>query len=70
MGGVLILAAILFAGVLWLDFSSPFPWILIATLIWFGMMGWLDDYLKLRKKNHRGLTSKQKLFLQALLLSY
>jgi phospho-N-acetylmuramoyl-pentapeptide-transferase len=66
MGGVLILTAILFSGLFWLDFSSPFTWILVVATLWFGLLGGVDDYLKLKRKNHKGLTAKKKFFFQVL----
>lgn len=67
MGGLLILTAILIAGVLWLDFTSVFSYILLFTIVWLGALGAIDDYLKLRKKNSKGLSAKKKFFFQVLL---
>lgn len=67
MGGILILTAILISSLLWLDLTNLFSWILIITTIWLGCLGAVDDYLKLKRKNSRGLSSRKKFFLQVLL---
>jgi len=64
MGGALILFSVLVAGLLWLDLSSPYSWILIFTMIVLGVLGGWDDYLKLRYKSHAGLSPKKKLLVQ------
>jgi len=64
MGGVLILVAMLIAMMLWMDLTSSFTLILFLTTIYFGIIGGYDDYLKLKYKNARGLSSKKKFFFQ------
>lgn len=66
MGGVLILGALLFSLLLWMDLQSVFTWILFATTVWIGGIGAYDDFLKLKYKNSRGLKGKKKLFFQVL----
>ncbi len=61
MGGILIVAAVLFSTLLWGNLTNPFMWILILTVFWFGGVGFLDDWLKLRSKSSRGLTSFTKM---------
>jgi len=69
MGGILILGAMLFSLVLWMDMSSVFTWILCFTTIWIGGIGAYDDFLKLKYKNSRGLAGKKKLAFQVLFAS-
>jgi phospho-N-acetylmuramoyl-pentapeptide-transferase len=64
MGGVLIILSLLFSSILWLDFSYPHAWILVATLIVLGGLGAYDDYLKLKHHNAKGISSKTKFFSQ------
>ncbi len=66
MGGILILFSMLLALVLWMDWTSPFTWILGIATIWLGLIGGIDDYLKMKYKNSRGLSGKRKLFMQTL----
>ena len=47
MGGGLILVAMGLGTLLWADLSSRFVWILLATTLGFGLVGFYDDYLKL-----------------------
>jgi phospho-N-acetylmuramoyl-pentapeptide-transferase len=67
MGGILILAAVLVAMVLWMDWRSSVTWVLAGSLVWLGCLGAYDDYLKIRYKNARGLRSRWKFVGQLLL---
>jgi phospho-N-acetylmuramoyl-pentapeptide-transferase len=67
MGGLLILAAILVAMLLWMDWSNSICWVLAGALIWLGCLGAYDDSLKVRKRNAAGLRSRYKFFGQLIL---
>ncbi len=67
MGGLLILASILFATLLWGDLSNHYLWIVLIVTVGFGLIGWLDDYLKISRKNSKGLPARWKYFLQSVL---
>lgn len=64
MGGGLILVSMLISLLCWMDLSAPFTWILALTTLWFGITGGIDDYLKRKKKNWKGLSARSKLLLQ------
>ncbi len=64
MGGILILASLLLSLFLWMDLKSPLTLILFATTVVIGTLGSIDDYLKLRYKNKKGLSGKGKLLIQ------
>ncbi|MGE5236490.1 MAG: phospho-N-acetylmuramoyl-pentapeptide-transferase [Acidobacteriota bacterium] len=64
MGGVLILAAIVVPVLLWGDLTEPLVWVITATTIAFGAIGFLDDYLKVRRGRNLGLLAKEKFGLQ------
>ena len=64
MGGILILAAIFFSCLCWGDLESKFLWILLFIISSFGIIGFLDDYLKLKNQSSDGLSSIGKLFWQ------
>ncbi len=66
MGGVLILIAILVPTVLWSDPANPFVWVAVFSTLAFGAIGFADDYIKVVKRRSLGLTSRQKIFFQAL----
>lgn len=66
MGGILILVSMLIALVLWMDLRSPFTLILAIATVWLGFLGGIDDYLKMKHKNSKGLPAKKKFGLQLL----
>ncbi len=55
MGGALILLAFLISVLLWQDLSSSYTWIVVFSAIGFGLLGFVDDLLKITKKNSNGL---------------
>ncbi|MFQ5681402.1 MAG: phospho-N-acetylmuramoyl-pentapeptide-transferase [Candidatus Omnitrophota bacterium] len=67
MGGVLIIAAIVFAVVLWGDLGSPYILLALLSLLWLGLVGFRDDYLKWSGIAPGGLRAKDKLLWQGLL---
>ncbi len=64
MGGILIIVAIVFSVLLWQDIRSPYTWVGLFALIGFGGIGFADDYLKIVKKNSKGLPARAKLVFQ------
>jgi phospho-N-acetylmuramoyl-pentapeptide-transferase len=66
MGGGLILVAMGLGTLLWADLSSRFVWILLATTLGFGLIGFYDDYLKLVVGNSKGLAARYKYLAQSL----
>jgi phospho-N-acetylmuramoyl-pentapeptide-transferase len=67
MGGLLILVGIVFSTLLWADLTNPYIWVLLMVTISFGSLGALDDYLKIKHNNSRGISSKMKFFFQIIL---
>jgi len=66
MGGVLILSSVIISALLWGNLSSIYLWILILVVIFFGAIGFFDDYLKLVLKHPKGLRAKHKFALQSI----
>ncbi len=66
MGGVLILFTTFLSSVLWCRSSNPQVWLVAATMLFMGGIGFMDDWLKLREKNSKGLKEWQKMSLQGL----
>ena len=60
MGGILIVASILASALLWTRWTVSSVWIALATFLSFGIVGFLDDSIKLRSKSSRGLSSLTK----------
>ena len=72
MGGLIILAAIIIPVLLWADLSNQYIQISLAATILLGLIGFYDDYLKVVKKNPKGLVGRKKLlgqFAVALLIA-
>lgn len=67
MGGGLILFSILVAGFLWFDITSPLVWATLIITFSFGLIGYVDDYLKISKKNTKGLSGRLRLTLEFLI---
>ena len=66
MGGVIIISAIVISTVLWSDLSNRFVQLCLLTIIWLGCIGFVDDYIKLKKKSS-GLRALTKLFGQLII---
>ncbi len=64
MGGLLVIGTTLVPTLLWGDLGNTYVWLAMATMLTFGLVGWLDDYLKFRKKRSLGLIARYKLVLQ------
>lgn len=64
MGGGLILLGITVPVLLWSDLSNVFVWVALLTTLACGAIGYVDDYLKVIRKNPKGLSGKKKLFFQ------
>ena len=64
MGGLMILIAVIVSTLLWVDLSNAYTWIVLMVTVGFGLVGFGDDYLKLTKRNPKGLSGKLKLVAQ------
>lgn len=67
MGGIIIIFATLFPVLLFADISNIYILLLIATMLWMGFIGFMDDYIKVFKKNKAGLQGKFKVIGQVVL---
>jgi len=64
MGGALILLALVISTVLWADPQNVMVWVVTAITASYGVIGWIDDALKIRSKSSGGLSARWKLLLQ------
>ncbi|MEE4137501.1 MAG: phospho-N-acetylmuramoyl-pentapeptide-transferase [Desulforhopalus sp.] len=64
MGGLLILAAIALATLLWARLDIPLVWLVLFVTLFYGAIGAIDDWRKISRKNSRGLSARWKLLLQ------
>lgn len=64
MGGSLILLSLVVSTLLWADLSNHYVWIFLSITTFFGAVGFIDDYLKIKEKGSKGLPGRWKLILQ------
>jgi len=64
MGGLMILTALVVSMLLWMNLANPFVWACLGVTIGFGIIGFLDDYDKVTKRSHKGLSGKVRLLLE------
>ena len=64
MGGVLIIFSVSVATLLWADLTEIYVWLVLAVVLSFGAIGFVDDYRKLVKADSTGLSARQKLAAQ------
>ncbi len=67
MGGALILIAIALSTLLWSDLTNRYVWVVLLTTLAFGLVGWVDDYRKLIRKDPKGLVARWKYFWQTII---
>lgn len=61
MGGTLILLALTTATLLWADLTNGFVWVVLVVTLGYGLVGFVDDYLKLTRRSSGGLPGRVKL---------
>jgi phospho-N-acetylmuramoyl-pentapeptide-transferase len=67
MGGLLILAAIMLSVLLWADLTNRYVWVTLFVLVSFGVIGFVDDYRKVIRKDAKGLIARWKYFWQSVI---
>ena len=67
MGGLLIIGATLIPTLLWGNLGNSYVWLGMGTMFFFGLVGFLDDYLKFKKKRSLGLIARNKFIFQIVL---
>ncbi|WP_242112290.1 phospho-N-acetylmuramoyl-pentapeptide-transferase [Luteimonas aquatica] len=66
MGGALILITVLLSVLLWGDLRNRYVWLVLTVMLAFGAIGWLDDWIKIVKRDPNGLKSRWKYLLQSI----
>ncbi|OIQ00153.1 MAG: phospho-N-acetylmuramoyl-pentapeptide-transferase [Zetaproteobacteria bacterium CG2_30_46_52] len=67
MGGLLILSTLTLTTLLWADLENMFIWLALMVTLGYGLIGWLDDQMKIKYQNPKGLAGRWKLLLQILI---
>ncbi|MDR3532553.1 MAG: phospho-N-acetylmuramoyl-pentapeptide-transferase [Rhodopila sp.] len=67
MGGLLILGSLTISTLLWVDLRSGYVWAVLFVTLGYGALGFWDDYLKVTKRNTRGVPGRVKLLVQAVI---
>jgi phospho-N-acetylmuramoyl-pentapeptide-transferase len=67
MGGGLIIASIVISTFLWADLFNHYIWTTLFVILGYGLIGWIDDYKKVVKKNSKGISARQKIISQTLI---
>ncbi len=66
MGGLLILISILVPTLLWANLTNIYVWITLFATVCLGLLGFADDYLKVSRRNAKGIPARTKFLIQAL----
>jgi phospho-N-acetylmuramoyl-pentapeptide-transferase len=66
MGGLMMLCGIIGATLLWANLSSVYVWVVLLVTLSFGIIGFYDDYLKVTKQSHLGVSGKARLAVEFL----
>ncbi|MFP6733507.1 MAG: phospho-N-acetylmuramoyl-pentapeptide-transferase [Rhodospirillales bacterium] len=64
MGGFMILTALLISTLMWADLRNGYIWAALGVTVGYGMIGFIDDYIKVTRRTSKGLPGKLKLLLQ------
>jgi phospho-N-acetylmuramoyl-pentapeptide-transferase len=70
MGGLLILISLSVSTLLWMDLRNPYVWACILVTGGFGLIGFLDDYDKVRKAHHAGVSGKARLAMEFIIAGF
>ena len=61
MGGIIIIAAVVIPTLLWGDLRNGYVWLILLGTVWMGLIGFVDDFIKVFKKDKQGLKGKFKI---------
>jgi phospho-N-acetylmuramoyl-pentapeptide-transferase len=61
MGGLMILTSLVVSMLLWMDLTNRYTWAVLFVTLGFGAIGFLDDYDKVKKRSHKGVSGKARL---------
>ncbi|MEW6456956.1 MAG: phospho-N-acetylmuramoyl-pentapeptide-transferase [Acidobacteriota bacterium] len=64
MGGTIIIFSTIIQTLLWANLKNPYIWISLFSLVSFGMIGFWDDFMKIKRRNSKGISKRTKLILE------
>src|SRR5437899_7426100 len=67
MGGLMMLFGIVVSTLLWANLGNRYVWIVIGVMLAFGAIGFYDDYLKVTKQTHAGVSGKVRIIIEVLI---
>jgi phospho-N-acetylmuramoyl-pentapeptide-transferase len=67
MGGVLVIGAVFISCLFWARPDNPFVWLALFSMVYLGVLGFVDDYLKVTKRKSDGISGRLKLMFQLIL---
>jgi phospho-N-acetylmuramoyl-pentapeptide-transferase len=67
MGGLMILSGVLVSTLLWANPMNPYVWVVLGVTLCFGLIGFYDDYMKVTKQSHAGISGKTRLLIEAVI---
>jgi phospho-N-acetylmuramoyl-pentapeptide-transferase len=67
MGGLMILSGLLVSTLLWANPKSPYVWVVLGVTLSFGLIGFYDDYLKITKQSHAGISGQTRLIIETVI---
>jgi len=67
MGGVLVIGAVFVSCLFWARPDNPFVWLALFSMVYLGVLGFVDDYLKVTKRKSDGISGRLKLMFQLIL---
>jgi phospho-N-acetylmuramoyl-pentapeptide-transferase len=67
MGGLMILSGVLVSTLLWANPKNPYVWVVLWVTLGFGLVGFYDDYLKVKQQNHNGVAGRTRLCIEAII---
>jgi phospho-N-acetylmuramoyl-pentapeptide-transferase len=64
MGGLMILTSVSISLLLWMDMRNEYVWACIFVMMGFGLVGFMDDYDKVKKRSHKGVSGRVRLMFE------
>jgi phospho-N-acetylmuramoyl-pentapeptide-transferase len=64
MGGLMILTSVAISMLLWMNLANPYVWACLFVMLGFGLVGFMDDYDKVKRRSHKGVSAKVRLLFE------